>query len=120
MYFLQKTFSPGFSCAFRQWRADTHCRYIHGYALEFQFNFSTETLDDNLWVLDFGNFKILETTLKEQFDHKLLVARDDPEQNLILELHSKGVAQVKWVDNVSCESFAKIAHKIGLNWLSDL
>ena len=27
----------GFSCVFRQWRAeDTHCKYLHGYAISFR------------------------------------------------------------------------------------
>ena len=25
----------GLSTAFRQWRADSHCRFMHGYSLEF-------------------------------------------------------------------------------------
>ena len=25
--------------AFRQWRADSHCRFMHGYSLEFEFVF---------------------------------------------------------------------------------
>ena len=30
-----KTFGAerGFSCAFRQWKADSDCKYIHGYSL---------------------------------------------------------------------------------------
>ena len=26
----------GYSTAFRQWRAESHCRYVHGYALRFK------------------------------------------------------------------------------------
>lgn len=50
----------GLSCAFRQWKADSHCKYIHGYALAFKFKFETDTLDSNNWVVDFGNLKELK------------------------------------------------------------
>ena len=45
----------GFSAAFRQWRADSHCKYIHGYALAFRFEFEADELDVRNWVVDFGD-----------------------------------------------------------------
>ena len=44
----------GFSCAFRQHRADSHCRLVHGYALAFHFEFEATELDVRNWVVDFG------------------------------------------------------------------
>jgi 6-pyruvoyltetrahydropterin/6-carboxytetrahydropterin synthase len=29
----------GLSVAFRQWRADSHCRYLHGYAIGVRLTF---------------------------------------------------------------------------------
>ena len=47
----------GFSCVFRQWKAeDTHCKYLHGYALSFRIWFEGE-LDERNWVWDFGGMK---------------------------------------------------------------
>ena len=43
----------GLSAAFRQWRAVSHCRFMHGYSLEFEFVFGTHQLDENNWVVDF-------------------------------------------------------------------
>ena len=34
----------GLSAAFRQWRAVSHCRFMHGYSLEFEFVFGVLAL----------------------------------------------------------------------------
>ena len=47
----------GLSAAFRQWRAESHCRFMHGYSLEFGFVFGAHELDENNWVVDFGGLK---------------------------------------------------------------
>ena len=60
----------GLSAAFRQWRAVSHCRFMHGYSLEFEFVFGTHELDENNWVVDFGSLKNLEAWLRLNFDHK--------------------------------------------------
>lgn len=35
----------GLSAAFRQWRAESHCRFVHGYALAVKFVFEAGELD---------------------------------------------------------------------------
>ena len=48
IYRSTKTYdhNEGLSCCFRQWRADSHCNLVHGYALAFRFVFATHTLDE--------------------------------------------------------------------------
>ena len=40
-YYSKKKYGHerGLSAAFRQWSAESHCRFIHGYSLEFEFVF---------------------------------------------------------------------------------
>ena len=85
MYRVTKTYGPerGFSCAFRQWSAKSNCKYLHGYSLGFKIVLESVSLDINNWVYDFGKFTFLEEWLKDNFDHTLLVAKDDPEIDLI-------------------------------------
>ena len=47
-YYSTKTYGNerGLSCAFRQWRATSHCNQIHGYSLGFRFIFEADELDD--------------------------------------------------------------------------
>ena len=65
----------GYSTAFRQWKADSHCSMIHGYAFAFKVWFEGE-LDDKGWVIDFGCFKrngVKEIIFKRLYTKKLMV-----------------------------------------------
>lgn len=96
----------GFSCAFRQWSADSHCSLIHGYSLGFRFVFEAEELDERNWVYDFGNCKWIKAWLDDNFDHTLAVDINDPELLSLTELGEKGLANVVEMDGVGCEKFA--------------
>ena len=99
----------GLSTAFRQWRADSHCRFMHGYSLEFEFVFGANELDENNWVVDFGGLKPLETWLRLNFDHKTLVALDDPMFSVFEEIHESEVIDMVTVEATGCEMFARMA-----------
>lgn len=99
----------GLSAAFRQWKASSHCRFIHGYSLEFEFEFGSRDLDEKNWVVDFGSLKDLEMWLRENFDHKTLVATDDPMLQTFEKLHNDGVIDMVTVEGTGAEIFAKMA-----------
>lgn len=109
----------GLSCAFRQWRAESHCRFLHGYALAFRLEFEAENVDENGWVIDFGGLKPIKDFLVENFDHRLLVARDDPALELFKDLHAKGVADVLVLPRVGCEAVAGHVFRHVSGWLMD-
>ncbi len=96
------------SAAFRQWKSThSHCQYIHGYRLTADITFETNELDDKGWVADFGGLKELRKDLENTFDHKLVVAANDPHIDLLKMLDETGVAQVVVLqDGVGCERFA--------------
>ena len=83
------------SCAFRQWRADSHCKFIHGYRLQAKFWFGCSSLDNKNWVVDFGGLKELKKVFEHQFDHTLCVAGDDPYLELLQQLHTVGVCDLR-------------------------
>lgn len=111
MYRSTKTFGHdlGISCAFRQWRADSHCRFIHGYALSFHIVFEAEALDERNWVMDFGGLKQVKQAIQDAYDHKLLIAVDDPLFNTLVPhiLEKEGAADIRIVERTGCEAFAK-------------
>ena len=109
MYRVTKTYGHerGFSCAFRQWSAKSNCKYLHGYSLGFKIVLESASLNINNWVYDFGKFTFLEEWLKDNFDHTLLVAKDDPEIELIKSMHLK-TAKIVELDKISCEYFAEL------------
>ena len=103
------THATGHSCAFRQWRADSHCNLIHGYALQFEFTFGGDELDDRNWIVDFGGLKPLKEWLKHTFDHTYLVAEDDPEMDTFVDLAKKDLVDLRIVSSTGCERFAEMA-----------
>ena len=78
-YTSTKEYIDAFPCAYRQWRADSHCNLIHGYSFSMKFYFGTDNLDVRNWAADYGGLKELKSVLEDQFDHTLLVSQDDPE-----------------------------------------
>ena len=110
----------GLSCAFRQWKADSHCKWIHGYALAFEFTFIATELDTKNWVVDFGGLKKLEQWLRATFDHKTVVAKDDPELALFEEMSEKGLVDLVILPATGCEKFAEFAFKYAANLIAQL
>ena len=122
-YYSTKTYGheEGLSCAFRQPLAThSHCSLLHGYALAFSFKFGCDMLDDKNWVVDFGNLKELKQWLKDNFDHKITVDKDDPEIDRILKLQSEGLAEVVVMNGVGCEKFAEHAFHFANDLVSRL
>ncbi|MHB0790189.1 6-pyruvoyl trahydropterin synthase family protein [Bradyrhizobium sp. 5.13L] len=118
-YLSTKTYGHevGLSAAFRQWRAKSHCRLLHGYSLSFRFEFEANTLDDKNWVVDFGGLRELRAILEGTFDHKTVVASDDPELEWFREAARRGLADIVVLPAVGCEKFAEHVYRVGSNWL---
>ena len=100
------------SAAFRQWKSThSHCQFIHGYRLTADITFEADELDERNWVADFGGLKELKKDLEGTFDHKLVVAIDDPQLELLKSLDEAGVAEVVILPAVGCERFAEYVLK---------
>lgn len=120
MFVSTKTYTDerGFSVCYRQWRADSHCNKLHGYALGFTFEFQSEELDVRNWVVDFGGLKSLKEKLDDWFDHTCLVAQDDPELDTFRMLHEKKLIKMVVVEKTGCEGLSDfLAKYINEIWL---
>lgn len=100
----------GFPCTHRQWRADSHCKYVHGYSREFYFEFEAKELTKEGWVVDFGGLKELKKWLELTFDHTFLVAQDDPQLETFKKLDKDGVIQLRVLPNPSMEGSAEFVY----------
>jgi 6-pyruvoyltetrahydropterin/6-carboxytetrahydropterin synthase len=109
----------GISCAFRQWKAPSHCRFLHGYALAFKFTFEADELDYRNWVVDFGGLKSLKNKLEELFDHKTIIAQDDPNLAMFEELEKAGACDLVIVSAVGIEKFAEMAYILAMQTLEE-
>ena len=106
----------GFSCVFRQWKAeDTHCKYLHGYAISFRIWFEGE-LDDRNWVMDFGGMKRAKSRIdglspkawmESMFDHTTIIADNDPHLYQFQKMNTDGIIQLRILPAVGAEQFAK-------------
>ena len=110
-YISTKTYKHLGPVAYRQWRADSHCNLIHGYALSFHFEFEADTLDARNWVADYGGLKELKKQMEDQFDHTLLVAEDDPELETYKMLQEKNLAKLTILPRLGCEGLADQIYK---------
>ena len=110
-YYSTKTYGHniGLSAVFRQPLAHSHCKFLHGYSLQFKFVFGCDELDERNWVVDFGGLKPLKKWLEDNFDHKVVVDRADPLLYKLSELESSGLAELTLFDGVGVEKFAEHA-----------
>lgn len=115
MYQSTKVIELG-SAAFRQWRAThSHCQYVHGYDLTAKIYFEAKDLDERNWVQDFGAFKDFKSYLRKLFDHKLVVAADDPLLENFKALEAAGACELTVLEGgVGCEKFAKLVYDVAV------
>ncbi len=109
----------GLSCAFRQWRAESHCRLLHGYSIAIRFEFEAASLDESNWVVDFGDLKTLKLNLEAAFDHATIIAIDDPERAWFEEAQRRGILRLVMLPATGCEKFAEWAYLAADQWLHD-
>jgi len=107
-YYSTKTYGHniGLSACFRQPNAHSHCKFLHGYSLQFKFTFSAINLDERNWVVDFGGLKPLKAWLEEKFDHKVILDVEDPFMEHFDNLAAAGLCELTKFDGVGVERFA--------------
>lgn len=110
-YTSTKEYIDAFPVAYRQWRADSHCNILHGYSLSMKFYFGTNELDVRNWAADYGGLGELKDFLKEYFDHRLMVAEDDPELETFYELERKKMAKLTVLPKLGCEGLADMLYR---------
>ena len=111
----------GLSTCFRQWKATSHCNQLHGYSLAITLKFGVTALDSRDWVVDFGALKPIKKWLEEAFDHKTVIALDDPALPALSACAElTGAFDIQVVPEVGCEAFAfGIAHHVAA-WLEEV
>jgi 6-pyruvoyltetrahydropterin/6-carboxytetrahydropterin synthase len=117
MFFSTKTFKP-MSCTFRNWRAASHCQYMHGYAVEPKAVFRAEQLNDLNWVVDFGGLDSFQRELEHLLDHTTIIAEDDPKLEYFELLNTRKLIQLRMLPfSGSCEMMAKFIFDLAAKWL---
>jgi len=121
MYQSTKYFD-NYSVALRQHKAQhSHCKLLHGYALEFKVIFEPVNpddidggLDDMNWVVDFGGFKDaprgngLKGWMNDMFDHTLLIEKDELHIVFFQSAAMEGLCKLQVLEKMGAESLAKL------------
>lgn len=110
----------GFPCTHRQWKADSHCRFVHGYSRSFYMEFEASQLTQEGWVVDFGGLKEVKKWLEYMFDHTFLASEDDPELENFQKMDKAGVIQLRVLPNVGMEGSAKFVYEEVNKMVSDM
>lgn len=121
-YFSTKRYGHniGLSTCFRQPKAQSHCRFLHGYSLAFKFTFGCSELDERNWVVDFGGLKALQARLKATFDHKVVLDKHEPYMDDFRALEDKGIIDIVVLDGVGVEKFAEHAYRFAVQVVNEL
>ena len=106
-----KEYVDEFPCAYKQWKADTHCNLNHGYSFSIKFYFGANQLDKRGWVIDYGGLRDLKDILKQQFDHKTIIAKDDPDLEKYRQLERDGILELTVLPGMGCERIADMLYK---------
>ena len=109
------------SCAFRQWGADhSHCHFLHGYQLKAKFKFGGSELDNKNWLVDFGGLKDLKAVLQDMFDHRLMIAENDPCLDLFKELEKRDACVLRIMPKgVGIERAAELCFNIASDMIAE-
>jgi len=115
-YTSTKEYHDAFPCAYRQWRADSHCNLIHGYSFSMKFYFGTDNLDVRNWAADYGGLKELKKTLEADMLYKYVNGVYIP------DLWGPGEAERLWCYRVEVrETQSNMAFREGhREWMEDL
>ncbi len=89
---VKKRLGP-FSCVHRNHKANSHCRFLHGYGryVTLTLAASKNSLTNEGWVYDFGGFKDLCAILENAWDHKTVISEGDPSLSAFRMLHDGGL-----------------------------
>lgn len=92
------------STSHRNWMAEFNpnrnskkCAWCHGYSRYIEFTFDGE-LDSRQWVMDFGDLKYVKKWLEENWDHKTLVASNDPKLDKLKEMELNDLISLTIID----------------------
>jgi 6-pyruvoyltetrahydropterin/6-carboxytetrahydropterin synthase len=121
MHYSSKTYGheQGLSACFRQWKAQSHCAQLHGYALSVGLIFQAAILDSRNWVVDFGALKPLKVEIERLLDHRTIIAEDDPKLPMFRDMHDAGIINLLIMPAVGCEAFAQHIYDMTEDFLGE-
>jgi 6-pyruvoyltetrahydropterin/6-carboxytetrahydropterin synthase len=91
----------------RQPKHTGRCSRIHGHSWSITLTFASKELDENGFVVDFGELHYLGDWIDENLDHATVVCKSDPRIEEIRALAQSGLLKITEVEHASCEGIAE-------------
>ena len=82
------------------------CSRLHGHSWAITLTFEAKELDDNGFVIDFGDLHFLGDWIDENLDHATALKESDPMCTECEKLEEQGLLKIIWVQSASCEGIA--------------
>lgn len=98
--------------AHRQHEHHGHCSLIHGHNWSFVVHFTADKLDNNGFVVDFGDIRFIKLILNGMFDHALVLNQNDPKLSFLRQTLASEFANITVVPNCGAEGLAKLVHAV--------
>ena len=86
------------------------CSRLHGHSWAVTLTFGAKELDDNGFVIDFGDLHFLRDWIDQNLDHATALKISAPMQAEFEKLEQMGLLKILWVDSASCEGIAQFLY----------
>ena len=97
--------------AHRQHLHAGHCAHIHGHNWSITLTFACREMDENGFVVDFGDLKYLKAWIDENLDHACLFNENDPMKDALLKDYGQ-FFKPYILPNCSCEGLAQHIYEV--------
>lgn len=87
------------------------CKNIHGHSYKVLIEVASDELNANGMVIDFSELKSVKNWVMDNWDHSLIISKDDPELNALKELNCTKVHCFEW-SNVTAELMTRTLFNI--------
>ncbi|MDA7757264.1 6-carboxytetrahydropterin synthase [Opitutales bacterium] len=88
------------------------CSRLHGHSWAVTLTFEAKELDDNGFVIDFGDLHFIKDWIDQNLDHATALRDNDPHRAECEKMESLGLLKIFWVDSASCEGIAHFLYYI--------
>ena len=85
------------------------CSRLHGHSWAITLTFEAKEMDDNGFVIDFGDLHFLRDWIDANLDHATALKEDDPMRTSARNLRNRG-PKILWVQSASCEGIAQFLY----------
>jgi 6-pyruvoyltetrahydropterin/6-carboxytetrahydropterin synthase len=82
------------------------CSRLHGHSWSITLTFQSQDLDENGFVIDFGDLHFIKDWIDQNLDHATALRVNDPHRAECKKMESLGLLKILWVDSASCEGMA--------------